>query len=234
MSRNDNIPQSSQDSLETLPETVAPRLHAGERVCSTWEHIRLSVAGADVLRLGTNATSPGLIHAGMFGHGRLYITTTRLVFELTPTPNPSVFADIPTSAAVTPVTIPLAWLSADSLIVRRPFFDGPHVTASFDPCFESFPCVSDMSPCHDPSLHRHVAQLRLYPLDFDAVPRLHTALSTILADRATLLRHSRTLREALRHALHDRLVPTHEHYAFVDPHNPHLLHLATQMAYPTN
>lgn len=222
-----------------LPAVVNPPLHTDEHICGTWDYIRLSVRGGDILQFGSSFTTPdatgvrnGLLQSNISAHGRLYLTTSRLVFDISPAPP----CPQSNAAAVSfpPIVIPLAWLpAAENVLVQRPFFDVPHVSVPFHPSLEhtcAYP-EPDNSVCFDPILRRDFASLLLYPLRLDDLDELQTAIINLLADRTVLASNTRALRHALRQRLQDSLVPTQEHFAFVDPDNPRLLHLATQMTY---
>lgn len=230
---------SEQPLSPGLPAAVIPPLHTNERIVSSWDHICLSVRGCDNLQFAADATSLGTTRAGsailqpnVSAHGRLYLTSSRLVFTIIPT-LPFRQND---GAAVSfaPLVIPLAWLpTTESVHAHHPFFDVPHVSISFHPLQEHtltfheshIPSPPDSIP------RRDFATLLLYPLYLAAVSELQAAITTLVADRATLASNTRALKQAIREHRRNSLVPTHEHFAFVDPDNPDLLHLATQMIY---
>lgn len=230
---------SEQPLSPGLPAAVIPPLHTNERIVSSWDHICLSVRGCDNLQFGSNVTflgttgaRSGIFQSNVSAHGRLYLTSSRLVFIIIPAPP---FPQNGTAAvSFAPVVFPLAWLPAtESVHAHHPFFDVPHVSISFHPLLEH---TLTSHEAHIPSLpdpipRRDFATVLLYPLHLDAVSELQTAITTLVADRAALASNTRALRQAIREHRRDSLIPTQEHFAFVDPDNPDLLHLATQMTY---
>lgn len=118
------------------------------------------------------------------------------------------------------MSLPLPWFRRDRIRVRRPFFDAHHVSALVVP--NGFPY-----PAARPLRHDSMT-LRVECLDTSLNSTFCASLMDALKDPDLVAANARALRKVLL----AQLVPTDVHYALVDPDNPAVLHLATQMAFP--
>ncbi|PXF40264.1 hypothetical protein BWQ96_10026 [Gracilariopsis chorda] len=184
----------------------------------TSEHRPSPVPGETVLStwpntkffLSTTETSTWASLAAFHGVGTLRLTTCRLLFTVTPP-----------SSSRAHLSIPLAWLRPEKLHIRRPFFDNKHISGLLTPCELHTP---------DPIFRFSKSmEFRLELLDVQVYDTLFFALRDLIADPQRLALHTR----ALRAQVDEKLVPTGNHFAFVDPTDPRYLHLATQMMHPT-
>lgn len=118
------------------------------------------------------------------------------------------------------MSLPLPWFRRDRIRVRRPFFDAHHVSALVVPNGFPYPAARP--------LRYDSMTLRVECLDTSLNSAFYASLMDALNDPDLVAANARALRKVLL----AQLVPTDVHYALVDPDNPAVLHLATQMAFP--
>lgn len=205
-------------TLPTLPDSLSPEVmeadappsFPGERFLSKWPHVKFFLGAPDPHPSGWASL------AAFYCYGTVYLSTCRLLFV----PYRSIVR-----TSIQSLSIPLAWVERDRLKIRRPFFDSNHLFGVLVPAQITHMAMGPPSVFANPG---KPMEFRIEMLDSSMNDRLCLALQQVLADPERVARDARLL----RNALNSQLVPTNEHFAFVDPDNPKFLHLATQMAYP--
>lgn len=189
---------------------AAPATHRGERFLHSWDNVKFFLGSADA-----DAPSWATL-ASFFGFGRAYLSACRLVFVLDPA----------AARGPTELSIPVAWLRKDKLEIRRPFFNSRHLSGILVPA-DVHVAVTGADSVFGPV--GRPMEFRIELLEHGRDEHMHHALHEILADPDRVARETKILREAADKALRR----TDVHFAFVDPTNPSLLYLATEMARPT-
>lgn len=160
-------------------------------------------------------------------HGSVFLSTTRLVFVLRPPPAPRK----PGPA----LGMPLAWIKPERLVLRKPFFDVPHISGTLVPKTDGFvsPVMSSRNSQDPPLLLAQPGKLvefRVELLDNNDTELLLRQLQNLLADPERVAKENKKL----RNATDSLLVETNMHTAFYDPENPTLLLLTTHMNMPSD
>lgn len=193
----------------------APTALPGEKILSKWTLVKLYLGACE-----THQSSWASLTT-FYGFGTAYLTTCRLLFKLDP--------PAPTNSEETQqhISIPLILMKRDRLQIRHPFFDSLHVSGILIPV--DITHVAMMGYPSFVTVPGKPMEFRLETLDSQLNRQVCAALHHLLSDPQRVARDTRVL----RNAVHSQLIPTDEHYAFVDPDHPTVLHLTTQMAYPT-
>lgn len=192
---------------ELLPDGT-PRPLPGERFEESWENVKFFFGST------TTGSGGGWAQlASFYGFGNAHVSACRLVLVM----NPNI-RGLPSC-----VSIPMAWLCKEKLVIRRPFFDCRHIFGTVIPTDMTRAGLSayTLGPIGKP------LEFRIELLEPGKDEHMLRVLKSILSDPDGVQRHTKVLQSAADAAL----VPTNVHYAFVDPNNPRYLYLATQMSY---
>lgn len=204
--RSESLPPGDVDMSDGVPTP-----YPGERFLSKWTQVKFFLGAPDPHPSGWASL------AAFYCFGTAYLSTCRLILV----PDPPLARSSPQT-----LSIPLVWLKPDKLHIRRPFFDSNHLFGVLVPADVSHAAMGPPSIFATPG---KPMEFRIEMLDSSMNDRLCVALQQALADPERVARETRVL----RNAVNSQLVPTDEHFAFVDPDNPKYLYLATQMTYPS-